>query len=68
MVEPTVWVMSADLYRSYTTWAGENGITRPMSQGELAGRLKERGLTNTRETRGPNKGKKKWVDIGLRNE
>ena len=60
--------MTADLYRSYSSWCEGNGVTRPMSQKELGGRLKEKGLSNPRETRGPNRNKVKWVGIGLRNE
>ncbi|MEW6658018.1 MAG: phage/plasmid primase, P4 family [Thermodesulfobacteriota bacterium] len=68
VLTPGAEAMAKDLYKAYTAWAEESGEKQPMSQKEFGGRLKERGLTNSQETRGQNKGKSKWSGIGLRNE
>lgn len=68
VVTPSAEAMAKDLYKAYTAWAEESGEKRPMSQKEFGGRLKERGLMNSQETRGQNKGKSKWSGIGLRDE
>jgi hypothetical protein len=57
--------MASDLYKTYADWANDNGVKHPMSQTEMAGRLKEKGLHNVRETKGPEKGKMKWQGIEI---
>jgi putative DNA primase/helicase len=66
VVTPGAAAMAKDLYKAYAAWAEESGEKRPMSQKEFGGRLKERGLMNIQETRGQNKGKSKWLGIGLK--
>lgn len=59
-------VMSGDLYQAYETWANAYGENKVVSKNEFAKKLKERGLNNRRETKGPQKGKSKWVGITLK--
>jgi putative DNA primase/helicase len=68
VVTPDAVAMAKDLYKAYAVWAEETGEKRPMSQKEFGGRLKERGFMNTQETKGENKGKSKWLGVGLRDE
>ena len=66
VVTPGAAAMAKYLYKAYAAWAEESGEKRPMSQKEFGGRLKERGFMNTKETRGENKGKSKWLGIGMK--
>jgi putative DNA primase/helicase len=66
ILSPAAEVMAAELFKAYSSWTGTNGIKQPMSQTDFGMRLKDRGLKNPQETKGPNKGRKKWQGIGLR--
>jgi len=46
--DETCQVRSADLYGAYTTWCADNGLTHPLSQRALAGRLGEKGFDRTK--------------------
>lgn len=54
-----------ELYRNYGEWADENG-ERKLSQKRFGQYLTERGFESCRITSGPDKGKREWVGIGLK--
>ena len=54
-----------ELYRKYGEWADENG-ERKITQKRFGQYLTERGFESRRITSGPDKGKREWVGIGLK--
>jgi putative DNA primase/helicase len=64
MVAPGASATAAELYKNYTSWAGENGEKKPFSQKIFGTTLAERGFERTRGTGG----KTVWQGIGVKSE
>jgi len=67
VIHPKAEVPATPLYKEYQAWCAENGETDE-SQRRFGGRLQERGFQNFRYTAGPNKQRKGWRGIGLRDD
>jgi hypothetical protein len=64
---PKAVVPATRLYKAYQEWCSESGETDE-SQRRFGGRLRERGYESFTYTAGPNKDRKGWRGIGLRDD
>lgn len=62
VLTPAFTTPSADLYQAYKSWCEQNS-EKPMSQKALGARLKERGLTNSKNTLTD---RAQWQGVGLK--
>ena len=64
---PHVSAMAGELYATYKAWCDKSG-EYAVNQRQFGLALRERGFANKKATSGPQKGKKLWIGIGIRNE
>ena len=67
VIHPKAAVPATPLYRAYQEWCAESGETQA-TQTRFGGRLKERGFESFTYTAGPNRDRKGWRGIGLRDD
>jgi putative DNA primase/helicase len=67
VIHPRAEVPATQLYKAYQEWCADSGESDE-SQRRFGGRLQERGFENFRYTAGPNKQRKGWRGIGLRDD
>jgi len=67
VVHPKAEVPATPLYQAYNDWCAENGESSG-SQRRFGGRLRERGFKSFTYTAGPNRDRKGWRGIGLRDD
>lgn len=61
VIEPTTRAQAGDLYRTFTTWADENGQRERLSQQAFGRRLSERGFDQARTGAA-----RWWLGLGIR--